>query len=84
MSISHGDMETLHTNQTWRHTETHGDTQRHKETHRDMAYKSDMEIHRDTWRHRDTSYKSDMETWRHSIQNPIKNKKIKKPNIISK
>ena len=37
----HGNMETLHTNQMWRHMETH----RHVETHRD------------TQRHGDTPYK---------------------------
>ena len=41
----HGDMETLHTNQTWRHTETHGDTQRHVETHRDTETLHTKSVH---------------------------------------
>ena len=41
----HGDMETLYTNQTWRHMETHGGMWRHVETQGD------------TQRHRDTPYK---------------------------
>ena len=52
----HIHMETLHTNQTWRqmeihgdmwrHTETHGDMWRHTETHRDMETLHTKSIHR--------------------------------------
>ena len=40
----HGDTETLHTNQTWRHRETHGDT-----SYRDTPYKICSQIKTDIY-----------------------------------
>ena len=55
---THRDMETLHTNQTWRHMEKCGDTWRHMETYRDTQ--RHRETLGDLWRH--TGTHRDMDT----------------------